>query len=78
MKAKNRLALHRRSVCATGGGKGTPELTPTDETLVGIIRESLLSAVVTEAEWDTDVPEAPNVSKALDDAGKCMSCLKLQ
>lgn len=31
--AKKRLALHRASVSATGGGKGTPELTPLDETL---------------------------------------------
>ncbi len=65
VEAKRRIALHRRSVCATGGGKGTMELTPTDEKLAGIIGESLLSSVVTEAEGDTDVglpnaPEAPD------------------
>ncbi|XP_046873074.1 nuclear apoptosis-inducing factor 1-like [Hypomesus transpacificus] len=56
VEAKKRLAHHRQSVSATGGGKGTPELTPLDERLAGIIGESLLSGVVTEAEGDTDVP----------------------
>ncbi|CAM4681829.1 unnamed protein product [Leuciscus chuanchicus] len=58
--AKKRLALHRQSVSATGGGKGTPELTPLDERLAAIIGESLLSGVVTEAEGDTDAPDAPD------------------
>ncbi|XP_026113218.1 nuclear apoptosis-inducing factor 1-like [Carassius auratus] len=59
VEAKKRLALHRQSVSATGGGKGTPELTPLDERLAAIIGESLLSGVVTEAEGDTDAPDAP-------------------
>ncbi|XP_010778572.1 uncharacterized protein, partial [Notothenia coriiceps] len=58
--AKKRLASHRQSVCATGGGKGAPELTPMDERLAGIIGESLLSGVVTEADGDTDVKVAPD------------------
>ena len=53
MEAKKHLASHRQSVCATGGGTGQPELTPLDEQLAGIIRESLLSDVVTEVEGDT-------------------------
>lgn len=57
--AKKRLASHRQSVCATGGGTGAPELTPMDERLAGIIGESLLSGVVTEADGDTDVKVAP-------------------
>ncbi|XP_059386113.1 nuclear apoptosis-inducing factor 1-like [Carassius carassius] len=52
VEAKKRLS-------ATGGGKGTPELTPLDERLAAIIGESLLSGVVTEAEGDTDAPDAP-------------------
>ncbi|KAJ8253606.1 hypothetical protein COCON_G00202180 [Conger conger] len=47
--------MHRQSVCATGGGEGTPKLTPLDEKLAGIIGEPLLSGVVTEAEGDTDL-----------------------
>lgn len=61
VEAKRRISLHRRSVCATGGGQGTAELTPTDKRLAGIIVESLLSGVVTEAEeGDTDAPEPPD------------------
>jgi len=61
VEAKKRLASHRQSACATGGGKGAPELTPPmDEKLAGIIGESLLSGVVTEAEGDTDVQGAPD------------------
>lgn len=70
--AKKRIALHRQSVCATGGGKGTPELTPTDEKLAGIIGESLLSGVVTEAEGDTDAPETAETP----DEGNCISCFE--
>ena len=58
--AKKRLASHRQSVCATGGGTGAPELTPMDERLAGIIGESLLSGVVTEADGDTDVKCPPD------------------
>ncbi len=53
--AKNRITLHRKNVCATGGGRGEPELTPLDEKMTGIIGESLLNGVVTEAEGDSDV-----------------------
>ena len=53
MEAKKRLASHRQSVCAMGGGTGQPELTPLDEKLAGIIRESLLSDVMMEVEGDT-------------------------
>ena len=63
VKMKKRIALHRKSVCATGWGKGTPELTPMEEKLAGI-GESLLSGVVTEA-GETDAPEPPNVPDAL-------------
>jgi hypothetical protein len=55
VEAKRCIALH--SVCATGWGKGTLELNPLDERLAGIIRESLLSGVVTEVEWDTDMQD---------------------
>ena len=44
--AKKRLALHRQSVSATGGGKGTSELTPLDERLAAIIGESLLRIII--------------------------------
>ncbi len=67
VEGKKRISLHRRSVCATGGGKGVPELTPTDEKLAGIIGESLLSGVVTEAEGDTDASQS--VPGAPDDTG---------
>ena len=63
VKMKKRIALHRKSVCATGWGKGTPELTPTEKKLAGIVGESLLSGLVTEAEG-TDPPEPPNVPDA--------------
>ncbi|CAM4568624.1 unnamed protein product [Leuciscus chuanchicus] len=43
-----------------GWGKGDTELTPLDERLAAIIGESLLSGVVTEAEGDTDTPDAPD------------------
>lgn len=42
VEAKRRIAL--QSVCATGGGKGTPELNPLDERLAGIIWAHLLSS----------------------------------
>ncbi len=45
------------SAC-TGEGKGTPELSPLDEKIAGIVGESLLGVVVMEAEGDTDVPYA--------------------
>ncbi|XP_062386939.1 t-SNARE domain-containing protein 1-like [Sardina pilchardus] len=53
--AKKRIAAHRQSVRATGGGKGQPELTQLDEKLAGIIGETLLSGIVREEEGDTDV-----------------------
>ena len=31
VEAKRKVARHRRSTSATGGGSGTPELTPLDE-----------------------------------------------
>ncbi|KAJ8256710.1 hypothetical protein COCON_G00188620 [Conger conger] len=69
LDAKKRIAMHRQSVCATGGGEGTPELTPLDERLAGIIGEPLLSGVVTEAEGDTDLQEAPDDSVAASSSG---------
>ncbi|XDV45646.1 hypothetical protein PO909_013706 [Leuciscus waleckii] len=71
--AKKRLALHRQSVSATGGGKGTPELTPLDERLAAIIGESLLSGVVTEAEGDTDAPDAPDDTAIFISVAGCSS-----
>ena len=53
--AKKCLASHRQGVCATGRRTGQLELTPLDEQLAGIIRESLLSDVVMEVEGDTGV-----------------------
>ena len=50
--AKKRLASHRKSVCAMGGGTGQPELIPLDEKLAGSLGESLLSGVVTEVDTD--------------------------
>lgn len=35
VEAKKHFALHRQSVCATSGGKETPELTLLDEKLAG-------------------------------------------
>ncbi len=46
-------------------GKATPELTPLDEKLAGIIGESLFSVVVTEAEGHTDVHDPPDDSGRL-------------
>ena len=62
VEAKKRIAPHSKSVCVTGGGKGTPELTPTEEKPAGI-GESLLSGVVTEAKG-IDAPEPPIVPDA--------------
>lgn len=45
---KKQIVLNRQSVCATGRGKGTLELTLLDEKLSGIIGEFLLSGVVME------------------------------
>ncbi len=49
-------------VCATGQGRGTPELNPLDERLAAIIGESLLSGeameVEVEVEVDTGMQEA--------------------
>jgi len=62
VEAKKCIALHRQSVCATGWGKRTPELTPLNEKLAGIIGSSLLSGMVIEVEGDTGVADTPNDS----------------
>lgn len=53
--AKRRIAAHRQSVRATGGGRGEPQLSQQDEKICGIICEILVSGAVTEKEGDTDV-----------------------
>lgn len=45
--------LTRKRHC-TGRGKGTPEPGPLDERLAGMIGDSLLGGVVTDAEGHTD------------------------
>ncbi|XP_060782601.1 uncharacterized protein LOC132889793 [Neoarius graeffei] len=68
--AKKRIAAHRQSVRAAGGGKGEPELTPLDRKLAGILGETLLSGVEREEEGDTDAgPHEP----AQDSVAGCAS-----
>ncbi|KAJ8375462.1 hypothetical protein SKAU_G00060420 [Synaphobranchus kaupii] len=53
LKAKKRIAHHRASVQATGGGSATPNLTPGDDRIAAIIGESAVVGVY--AEGDTDL-----------------------
>ncbi|KAJ8364717.1 hypothetical protein SKAU_G00135480 [Synaphobranchus kaupii] len=53
LKAKKRIAHHRASVQATGGGSATPNLTPEDDRIAAIIGESAVVGVY--AEGDTDL-----------------------
>lgn len=52
--AKKRIAAHRQSIQATGGGKGVAPLSEMDNKLAVIIGEPLVSGVVGEEEGDTD------------------------
>ncbi|KAA0718438.1 hypothetical protein E1301_Tti019304 [Triplophysa tibetana] len=53
--AKKRLASHRQSVCATGGGKGATDLSPMETRMASIIGQTSVCGIVSEREGDTDV-----------------------
>ena len=50
--AKKRIAEHRRTITATGGGKGTAELTPLEEKIHGILGATVISGVLPACEGD--------------------------
>lgn len=53
--AKKWLASHRQSVCATGGGKGAPDLSPMETRMASILGQTSVCGIVSEREADTDV-----------------------
>ena len=63
---RKRMALHRQSVSATGGGTGTPELSPFDEHMASIFGEASVAGAVAEKEGDTDMAE----DETADEPGK--------
>ncbi|XP_013875615.1 nuclear apoptosis-inducing factor 1-like [Austrofundulus limnaeus] len=52
---KNRVAAHRRSVSATGGGPGLPALTPHEERVAAMIGETTLVGILPENEAESDM-----------------------
>ncbi|XP_059367785.1 nuclear apoptosis-inducing factor 1-like isoform X2 [Carassius carassius] len=52
---KKRLASHRQSVCATGRGKGAPDLSPMETRMASILGQTSVCGIVSEREGDTDV-----------------------
>ncbi|KAA0713068.1 hypothetical protein E1301_Tti008621 [Triplophysa tibetana] len=57
------------SVCATGGGKGDPDLSPMETRMASIIGQTSVCGIVSEREGDTDVldtgePETPIAESA--------------
>ncbi|XP_049329191.1 myb-related transcription factor, partner of profilin-like [Astyanax mexicanus] len=57
--AKKQIALHRKKLTATGGGKATPAPSLFHERMASRIGEPLLSGVVSEKEGDTDLADEP-------------------
>ena len=57
VEVKRRIAAHRRSITATGGGTGGEELTPFDQRVAAIVGDTALSGVVGAHEGDTDHPQ---------------------
>ncbi|XP_034564486.1 nuclear apoptosis-inducing factor 1-like [Notolabrus celidotus] len=58
VEAKRRIATHRQSVTATGGGTGTPELTPLEDRMASILGVASVCGIVSEREGDTDMAQA--------------------
>lgn len=57
VEAKKRVARHRESISATGGGRGTPEPTPLDNKIASILGTASVGGIVSEKEGDTDLAE---------------------
>ena len=55
---KEHMALYKQCVSATGGSTGTPDLSPFDEHMASIVRETSVAGVVTDMGEDetTDKP----------------------
>ena len=65
VETKRRIASHRLSVTATGGGQRTPELSPVELRMASILGETSLSGIVSEKEGETDMTEkSDNKGKA--------------
>lgn len=62
MVAKKQLASHRQSVCATGGGKDAPDLSPMETSILG---QTSVCGIVSEREGDTDVLDTGEPGKSL-------------
>ncbi|XP_061598952.1 uncharacterized protein LOC133461605 [Cololabis saira] len=62
VEAKRRVAQHRQSVSATGGGQCTPEPTPLDTKIASILGTASVCGVVSEREGDTDLAETKEES----------------
>ena len=60
---KKCMALHRQSVSATGGGTGTPNLSPFDERMAPVVWEASVAGVVKEKEGDTEDETADEPGK---------------
>lgn len=63
--AKKRLACHRQSVSATGGGQGAPKLSPLETRMASIIGETSVCGIVSEREGDTDMVVTGEPGKSL-------------
>ena len=63
VKAKG-IASHHQSVPVTGGGRGTPELSPPKMRMASILAETSVSGIVLEKGGDTYMAQTP------DDPGK--------
>ncbi|XP_049913336.1 t-SNARE domain-containing protein 1-like [Epinephelus moara] len=66
MEAKSRVAWHRQSVSATGGGQGTPEPTPLDTKIASILGTASVCDIVSEREGDTDLAETTEETDTLE------------
>ncbi|XP_049426784.1 t-SNARE domain-containing protein 1-like [Epinephelus fuscoguttatus] len=66
MEAKTRVAWHRQSVSATGGGNGTPEPTLLDTKIASILGTANMCGIVLEKYGDTDLAETTEETVTLE------------